>query len=69
MYNIIINQINFYTAKHNDTPAYIILSNNLFDCLAQNDSITVYPNGWNFYGIKVLVDSELKDDDFKVVGE
>ena len=68
--NAVMSQIARYRMTKRENPCYIIVNSNTFDILRKNYLTSFGLNGSEYYaGLKVLIDNELTDFNFRIVGE
>lgn len=68
--NAVMSQIARYRMTRRENPCYIVVNGNTFQILRKNYLTSFGQNGVEYYaGLKVLIDNELADYSFKIVGE
>lgn len=68
--NAVTIQVSRYRMTKRENPSYLIVNANTFQILRKNYLTSFGQNGTEYYnGLKVLIDNELVDFTFRVVGE
>lgn len=68
--NAVMMQIARYRMSRRENPCYLVVNGNTFQNLRRSYLTSLSQNGSEYYsGLKVLIDNELSDFNFKIVGE
>lgn len=68
--NAVMSQIARYRMTRRENPCYLVVNENTFQILRKNYLTSFGQNGSEYYsGLKVLIDNELIDFNFRIVGE
>lgn len=68
--NAVLTQIARYRMTRRENPSYIIINAAAFQVLRKNYLTSFGQNGSEYYaGLKVLIDNDLTDFSFRIVGE
>lgn len=68
--NTVMAQIARYRMTRRENPCYLVVNANILQNLRRTYLVSFSQNGSDYYaGLKVLIDNELSDFNFKIVGE
>lgn len=68
--NAVMAQIAKYRMTRRENPCYLVVNGNTFQILRKNYLTSFGQNGSEYYaGLKVLIDNELIEFNFRIVGE
>lgn len=68
--NVVMAQIARYRMTRRENPCYLVVNANTLQNLRRSYFVSFSQNGSDYYaGLKVLIDNELSDFNFRIVGE